>query len=395
MDFSLIRQKIEAGPYRLFFPVAILFGVLGVGYWIGWYSNAFRSLGSTFHHAGMIKGFMSWIIVGFLFTALPRFLGAESVLLGEVVGIMGLGVLSVLFASRNQLVAENIFFAIYLISVVVVLSRKWPRRTKTPPATFSLIAWGMLSGIVGALLTGVAFHQQDFGLMYAAGRGMLHLGFPLQIVLGVSGFLTPFLMGYTLDPQTPESPINWRQNKWFIKVIPILVASFITVSFCLDGTPGLYLRAFAVSAFLIAFARINRFPKTRVTYTLLFYFSCWMIVLGTWVSALFPRDPWMGMHLIFIGGFSVMIFSFGTLVLMSHAGKAIQLKESLWGLRLSGSFLFVALAFRVCASVFVEFYGTLILLASLSWILAAVMWAAWLAPLFWESPLMGKEHTSC
>jgi uncharacterized protein involved in response to NO len=343
----------------------------------------------------MMKGFMSWIIVGFLFTALPRFLGVASVSLAEVVGVMILGVLPIFWASHNQLVAENVFFAIFLISAVVVLGRRWPDRTKTPPATFSLIAWGMLNGIVGALLSGFAFRQGEFGLIYAAGRGMLHLGFPLQIVLGVSGFLTPFLMGYTQDPQTPEATVSWRQNKMLIRTLPIVVGFFVTFSFWLEGSPGLWLRAVTVSSFLLAFARINRIPKTRVTYAILFYLSCWMIVLGAWVSALFPRDPWMGMHLVFIGGFSVMIFSFGTLVLMSHAGKALQLKEALWGLRVSGTLLLVALVFRLCASIFVEHYGKFILLASSSWILAAVGWGVWLAPLFWQSPEMEKEHTSC
>src|SRR3989338_9184364 len=60
-------------PFRLFFPLAVGFGCLGVGHWLA-YALGWRQSYSGFYHASLQVGaYMSCFIVGFLLTALPRF----------------------------------------------------------------------------------------------------------------------------------------------------------------------------------------------------------------------------------------------------------------------------------------------------------------------------------
>ena len=69
---------ILAGPYRLFFPLGVLNGLLGVGHWALWSVGWIETSEPYFHASIQVQGFLACFVVGFLMTALPRFLGSTS-----------------------------------------------------------------------------------------------------------------------------------------------------------------------------------------------------------------------------------------------------------------------------------------------------------------------------
>src|ERR1035437_201255 len=96
---------IRNGPYRLLFPLGVLCGLIGVGHWMLWSIGWLAESHSFFHASMQVQGFLTCFVVGFLMTALPRFLGAPPARLGEVAAARGpfFFFVSLSFLGRSQM----------------------------------------------------------------------------------------------------------------------------------------------------------------------------------------------------------------------------------------------------------------------------------------------------
>src|SRR5690349_12621920 len=105
-------ELVRAGPYRIFFPLGILAGLMGVGHWTLWSVGWLKESNSFFHATIQIQGFLTAFAIGFLMTALPRFLGAFSAAFLEWGGAW-LGIFLFIFLSlEKQWLAAQICFLI-------------------------------------------------------------------------------------------------------------------------------------------------------------------------------------------------------------------------------------------------------------------------------------------
>src|SRR5947207_8270150 len=64
-------------PYRIFFPLGIILGLLGVSIWPVYYFGLTEGYSGRAHAFVQTDGFLYSFIVGFLLTAIPRFTGTE------------------------------------------------------------------------------------------------------------------------------------------------------------------------------------------------------------------------------------------------------------------------------------------------------------------------------
>src|SRR5689334_25372295 len=65
-------------PYRIFFPLGIILGLLGVSIWPVYYFGLTDGYSGRAHAFVQMDGFLYSFIVGFLLTAIPRFTGTEA-----------------------------------------------------------------------------------------------------------------------------------------------------------------------------------------------------------------------------------------------------------------------------------------------------------------------------
>src|SRR5204862_7598274 len=65
-------------PYRLFFPLGIFLGVMGVSIWPLYYFGITEGYSGRAHAFVQTDGFLFAFIAGFLLTAIPRFTGTEA-----------------------------------------------------------------------------------------------------------------------------------------------------------------------------------------------------------------------------------------------------------------------------------------------------------------------------
>lgn len=383
-------ERVRRDPFRVFFPLGVLAGVLGVGHWAIWTSGWPVGMIGYLHPMLQSQGFLGFFVVGFLMTALPRFTGADYARPWEVALAAAGGLAFLAAALSERWVLAQAAFLTMLLTVPACAAARFKSATKPIPPSFVLIGFGMLHAVVGTLLMAATrMGQTDFAL-FRSGRQMVQTGFLLCIVLGVTAKLAPFLLGHAEDPRAPPGPGAVR----LAEVLPhgftgaLLLATFLAEPAAPSWMRAI--RAAAATLHLVRFAGIARLPKKKSVTILLFWTACWMTPLGLWLAALFPARAVAFMHVTFIGGFSLMIFSFGLLVVLSHSGRAVLLNGPLWPLRIAGPLILGALALRVAADLVPAREIALLHSASGLWVLAAVIWGIYAVRNMSAAPLAAE-----
>jgi uncharacterized protein involved in response to NO len=374
-----IAALLRLHPYRLFFPLGAVAGVLGVGQWLFWSIGWHVPAVSLTHTTIQAQGFLACFVLGFLFTAFPRFTGAPPAPLAAIVtSVVAMGAFLV-FAMARSFAAAEIAFLTALAGLGTAMARSLLRRTKPLTGPFILVGFGLAHAVVGSVLILVSGVGERSTVMFGVGRQMVQLGFLLCAVLGVTGKLAPFLMGYGgLDPC--DTPIERLRNSPLSLVVHALTGLIIAASFVVEPTApraATAARALVVTAHMALFARFARLPARRETYRIFFSVSTWLVATGLCLEALFPIYRVAALHVTFIGGFSLMIFSFGSLVVLSHSARAADIAGPMRPLWWVGGAVLVAMVFRVSADLTSNRYMGLIHAASGTWVLAALGWLSY------------------
>lgn len=380
---------LQTKPFRLFFPLGILYGILGVGHWAIW-SVGWTIPGISFTHASLqAQGFLGSFVVGFLLTAFPRMTGTSPCSKTEIV-IALMTSLGFLFSSlTNHWPLAEAFFLAQITNLIIFAARRIPLRKNNPPSSFVLMGFGFLHAVLGTFFLIVSHFGEHFYSLYAIGRQMVQLGFLLCIVLGVTARLTPFLMGYGDDPrlELPDrnAPIDGKSLLIHGATGLLLLSSFFIEQ--KNQIPAWALRAVLATIHFLFYAKIARPIRQQTGVIHFFVLSCWLIILGLWTGLLAPKYRIAALHIVFIGGFSLMIFSFAMNVVYSHSAKPDKLFSRLIRMKVMGTCVIFALIFRVLADIWPAQYLLFIHIASGTWVLVALFWLITLFPRFFDKPV--------
>lgn len=384
-------------PYRIFSPLAILCGMLGIGHWLA-YAAGWIDRYSGFMHASIqMQAYMICFIAGFLMTAMPRMSATAPASWVETCGLMGLilGILTSLSFS-NWLIA-NLFF----ITAIVWLLLFGVRRLKachsqakvTPPVEFVWIPIALLHGILGSALLMAGTTKITRGWAILSGKSMVQQGLVLAIVLGVGGFLAPRLMGTFKLVKPASSPcceIKQAEDRKRYRFLHLLAGFVLLSSFFLEGFGLLRLaygtRAFLVTGIMIWTRSLVLKPLMHEQYVRLLWLSLWMVFLGSWAAFLFPDYRVALLHFVFLGGYSLMTFAVATMVIASHAGRKEKLTRSSKMLSFVTASIGAATILRVISAFMPEHYFLLLGLSSLVWLIGAALWLLQMAPLVFVFP---------
>ncbi len=388
-------------PYRIFFPLGIVAGAVGASHWLFFALGWIKSYSTLFHSAIQMQAYMACFVIGFLLTSMPRFAQADFtsakeflVFLFLVFGILGFQIFG--FWSLANLCFIGLLAA--LARFAFVRFRK--KETLDPPLEFVWIPIAIFHGMVGSLI--MIFVQFGWASpwLLAAGKPMVEQGFLLSVVMGVGGFLGPRLMGFyqLIKP----SEISRKEREFQIPgpriQIHLIAGVLLFCSFWLEGLGyrawAYGLRALLVTSEFLWTGSITHFPKVSDFFAKLLWISFWMVVIGYWMVVIFPLYRTIMLHLVFIGGFSLMTFSVATMVTLSHAGEAVKLHHPLLVLWIVAIGLGCALILRVLAVFFPSFYFNVLGVASAFWLLAGVSWLCFVTPRILKIPDPGEFEQS-
>src|SRR5215510_1089883 len=126
-------------PYRLFFPLGIILGLLGVSIWPLYYYGVTPGYSGRAHAFVQTDGFLYAFIVGFLLTAIPRFTGTEPPSLITQYVLAAIVVISSAAFELQFFTIGQTGFLIAQVALIALALRRFMHRQQDPPETFALV----------------------------------------------------------------------------------------------------------------------------------------------------------------------------------------------------------------------------------------------------------------
>ncbi len=393
--WSLILHE----PFRLFFPLGILFGIAGTGHWLI-YGTGLSDTYSGYYHASLQMWlYMGSFVAGFLMTAIPRFASAPHAKTSEIIALLFLMLFIFICLTAKAWIMAGVGYIAWLLILFMFILRRFILKghSVNPPLEFVWIPVAFIHAICG---TSVIVLSQS-GILVPAflpvGRSMAQQGFLLSLVMGVGGFLGPRLMGLYEMPSPDMFKKSERSRKHRL-LMHLGTAALLFISFWLEGPNrapiAYFLRAIVVTFNLYWVSKVLQRPKIQDLFRRFLSLSFWFVVAGVWMTALFPKHHVAMLHVLFLGGFSLLTFLISIMVVLSHSGNPQKLGQPLWIYWIIFAGLMSALVVRLSSQFLPEHYFTHLAVASTLWIIVGVAWLIFSAPYLLRVPV-GSEGGTC
>ncbi|KAF0093055.1 MAG: hypothetical protein E1N59_3184 [Puniceicoccaceae bacterium 5H] len=371
-------------PYRLFFPLGVVVGVVGVALWPLWLAGGLEVYPGPAHVRLMIEGFFTAFIFGFLGTAGPRMLDSRPLSLQAwacVGGLWGGGQIASLLGQSNW---AELGFVVAFAVFATCLARRCGQRESLPPPGFVLVGLGTFGAMLGAL-TQMPWLQRLGGdlpyWVWIFGRNYLIEAYILLPILGVAPFFFGRFGGLgprhtPLDARTPDR--RWKLQAATCLALGIGLVGGIALQSLGYFRTGALLKAAATAAFIVTQVPW-RYPRPS-TLARLAQASLLCLVLAPLAEAIWPELRLGWRHVLVITGFQWIVVCVGSWVTYAHAGRKQRLLRN-WPLMwVCAAAWAVAMIARVAAEGVPAIHDSHLVYAALCWIAATLLWLGLLLP---------------
>jgi hypothetical protein len=247
-------------------------------------------------------------------------------------------------------------------------------RKEAPPPQLVLALGGLLCGLAGAILWSVPGWLTSPENIRLANL-LLYQGFLLLPVLGIGSFLFPRMLGGDFgEPADARDAIRKGRRAW-------LAAAGILSSFPLEayGQPpwGCLLRAAVVILYLVAELRGKHSGTPLGTLSKSLFWALGSGVAGLVATGFFPVQRIGSGHLLYAGGFGLLMLVVSSRVIFGHSGCLAGFsRKSKTAFSMT---LLVVLAALTRASA--DFWPKIAVshhqYAALLWVAAVAIWLVW------------------
>ncbi len=366
-----------AEPFRVFFPLATLLGISGVSLWPLFFSGLHKFYPGQMHARLMIEGFLAGFILGFLGTALPRLLSAPALRWRELGPLLGLYLLTAGLHIGEQPRAGDVAFIALMLAFGACMASRVPRSSETPPPGFVLVFLGFLSGLIGPILWLCGLQGWVSGTLALFGSLLLTQAFVLLPVLGIGTFLLPrFLRVRSMRPRTEERTVSW--DWWLRAGFSVATGIALLGSFWLEASqPGApsasWLRAIAAIVYLATMVPFQRQSLPLRAAPVSAQVALLALAVGLVFPLFWPGQRLAGLHIVFLGGFSLITFTVATRVILGHSGQENLFETRLPALQVAAALLLAGAALRAYGD-FSPDRPHWLTAASYLWMMAAGVW---------------------
>jgi uncharacterized protein involved in response to NO len=330
----------------------------------------------------MIEGMMGSFIVGFLGTAGPRLLDARPFAAAETSALLSLQIVSASLHLGQRQRGGDIAFLALLLLFLGIIARRARTRGDLPPPNFVLVLFGFLNAIFGIVFMFAARQVTNGVFLNQLGSLMLNEGFVLFPILGVGAFFFPKLLGGA-KPEPSDLRIAvalWRKRAAIAALTGLVIwSSFVLEALSWVRTAAL-VRSLTTLVYFITQGHLLKRPSGPPFLAQCFRLGALLLVSGLFLPAVLPAYRVANLHLTFIGGFSIIVFTVSTRVIIGHSGHSHLFRKRLRFLIAALALLLVAMATRVSADFILPGRNSHLVYAALVWLLAAIVWAWALVP---------------
>jgi uncharacterized protein involved in response to NO len=379
--FEFLRLTTRE-PFRLFFPLATLAGIVGVALW------PLNLLGLTtmypgqFHARIMAHGLFGGFILGFLATAMPRMLSARPLRILEVTPLLLAHVATVATYAAGHIRTGNTIFLCLLAMFCALMVRRLRQRKDLPPPGFVLVFFSLLSAGGGALL-GALDLAESHPTSVVFERLLSYQGFVLFPILGIGPFILPRFFGLNSAHDLPESFAPTRA--WLKKAsIATVAAIAIFASFLFEANGSIRtayaIRFAATLGYMLVEMPLRSGPGSFNVFGAAIRVSLLGIVSGFLAIAFAPGFRVGLLHITLVGGFAVITFVVATRVLFGHSGNLPKLKgRNRWFPIALGLMLF-GMATRISGDFWPKIMASHYIYGAILWIAGVLLWAIYTLP---------------
>lgn len=335
-------------PYRPLFCLGFILAWVGVFHWLafalGW-SLAYRR---DFHVVVQIQGVITAFAVGFLFTMIPRRTGtAPPTALQMALCITAPIGTSVAAWYGAIALAESLWVGVVAILIGFAVRRFGsPEAGRRPPNAFVWIPLSFLAGLTGAVLIWASeLGYYGSSAVYRFGWLLVTQVMFTGLILGVGSMLLPLITRKQPSVDGTGSPGDRRARRlhfsgWLVMILSCLLE--VTGS----ASVGLALRASIVVLVHVLVTHLYRPPSVPGLHRVLVWSAAWALPIGYLVAALYPAQPQVGLHIVFLGGFALMTFSVGLHVTLAHGGAEELVFKTVPAVVVFGLLFLLAVVFR-------------------------------------------------
>lgn len=321
---------LAAEPYRVFFASGALWSIIGVSLWPLFYAQKIGFYPIFVHARLMIEAFGGAFVVGFLGTAGPRMATAPKLTPLELIWLFALHQASAISHLTLHLAwGDGLFVALLASLLMCLVIRVLKFRKEAPPPQMLLALTGLGCGLAGTLMQLMPATVLDPQRLRLANL-LLYQGMLLPPVLGIGSFVFPRMLGGDFgDPRTAA------QGR--VKLVRAILASLLLVgSFLLEASgqviAGYALRALVALVYLLVEVRWQTRQGGSLTKGL--FLALISAFLGLALAGFFYPQHISVEHLLYAGGFGMLILVVGSRVLFGHSGDLAGFFVKCWQARL-------------------------------------------------------------
>jgi uncharacterized protein involved in response to NO len=377
-------RDLAGEPFRLFFPAAILAGLLGVAVWPLHFAGVLELYPGGSHARLMAHGFFGGFIFGFLGTALPRLLSAPRFTLIEVALFLGLHAAMAVAHGLGWNATGDALFAGLVAAFAVAAGFRLVRRRDVPPPGFVLVPLAFACALAGAVIS-LLERRSELPFSWLMLRPLVYYqGFVLLPILGVGGFILPRFFGLASRQDFPEAqspPPGWlNQAAWVLAVGLGVVGSFGVEA---AGWPrtGHGLRLCLCAGWLLHQVPVHRSAVRANALATALKIAFGLLLLGIVAVTLFPGQRVALLHLTLVGGFGVIALTVATRVVFGHSGQAARLGARNRWLIAAVVLMLIGMATRVSGDFWPHILVSHYNYGALFWSAGVVLWAVYVLAL--------------
>ncbi|WP_395740115.1 NnrS family protein [Prosthecobacter sp.] len=307
---------LAAEPYRLFFFSGAVWSIIGVALWPLYYAQQIGFYPNFVHARLMIEAFGAAFVVGFLGTAGPRMATAPKLTPAELIWLFALHQACGIAHLTLHMVWGDVCFIALLGSLLLCLVLRVAKfRKEAPPPQMLLALTGLICGIAGASLLLSNATLLDAQRLRLANL-LLYQGLLLPPVLGIGAFVFPRMLGGDFgDPKTAAQS-RAKLGRAVVAAVLLVLSFFVEVHGWVQA--GYALRACVAAGYLLVEVKWKTFQSGSLTSGL--FWALLLGGLGLALSGFFYAQHTSVEHLLYIGGFGMLMLVVGSRVLFGHSG---------------------------------------------------------------------------
>jgi uncharacterized protein involved in response to NO len=355
--------KEEAGidPYGVLFPLGALTAILGVLLWVAFQSSWVSFFPRQAHGHLMFFGFLWAFISGFLMTAIPKMTQTPLANMLEIFAVVFCVLLQWVLNLRNMDSASVGLFSLQVFVLIIFVGRRFVASRRVPFEGFVFVPFAMICGLSGTLAYFLASRFSSAFLFLLSGEAVL-----LNLICGLGSRLIPVL---SRTPGALMPDAEGRRTRFIGMGIAAVCLNFTFFLEVYGAARAAYLlRAIFVSFIAIRYFKVFVKPMARTFIGWGLKGAIFCLILGYGLLAVFPEGSSLPyMHLVYIGGFSLVTLMVATRVTLAHGGYSLD-----WELK-SKLTLFVIATLIVAAAIRGFVVGSDLSTSGLSW--AALLFA--------------------